>query len=61
MKPDWKDAPEWANWLAMDSSGKWYWWEYEPEFTGEEWVGGGEYDIASSIIDDAFNSLESRQ
>lgn len=22
-KPDWKDAPEWANWLAQDESGFW--------------------------------------
>lgn len=30
MKPDWKDAPEWANWLAMDEDGYWYWYELEP-------------------------------
>lgn len=22
-KPDWKDAPEWANWLAQDECGSW--------------------------------------
>lgn len=60
MKPDWKDAPAWANWLAMDASGKWFWWEYEPEFTGEEWVSGGTSEIACKIFDDAFSSLESR-
>lgn len=31
MKPDWKDAPEWARWLAMDADGTWYWYEFEPE------------------------------
>lgn len=31
MKPDWKDAPEWADWLAMDSDGKWWWYECEPD------------------------------
>jgi hypothetical protein len=31
VKPDWKDAPEWANWLAMDEDGSWYWYESEPE------------------------------
>lgn len=30
MKPDWKDAPEWAEWLAMDGDGEWNWYEYEP-------------------------------
>ena len=43
MKPDWKDAPEWAQWLAMDRNGEWYWHELEPEpneFYGE-WVSLG--------------------
>jgi hypothetical protein len=26
-KPDWKDAPEWANYLAMDRDGTWCWHE----------------------------------
>jgi len=30
MKPDWKDAPPWAQWLAMDADGEWYWYEKEP-------------------------------
>lgn len=30
MKPDWKDAPPWAQWLAMDSDGEWHWFEEEP-------------------------------
>lgn len=30
MKPDWKDAPDWANYLAMDGSGFWYWYEFKP-------------------------------
>jgi hypothetical protein len=29
-KPDWKDAPIWANWLAQDSDGQWSWWNLEP-------------------------------
>jgi hypothetical protein len=29
-KPDWKDAPEWANYLAMDSDGLWAWHEKKP-------------------------------
>lgn len=32
MKPDWKDAPEWAQWLAMDPDGDWYWFEAEPDW-----------------------------
>jgi hypothetical protein len=30
-KPDWKDAPKWANWLAMDGDGQWWWYEDEPK------------------------------
>lgn len=30
-KPDWKDAPEWANFLAQDEGGEWYWYEHEPQ------------------------------
>lgn len=29
-KPDWKDAPEWAKWLAQDKDGDWFWWERKP-------------------------------
>lgn len=31
MKPDWKDAPEWAKHLAMDGDGEWYWYSHLPE------------------------------
>lgn len=30
MKPDWKDAPEWAQYLALDADGVWYWYEKKP-------------------------------
>lgn len=28
--PDWKFAPRWANYWAMDKSGHSYWYEHEP-------------------------------
>jgi len=31
MKPDWQDAPEWANWLAMDDDNWWFWYEDKPK------------------------------
>lgn len=42
MKPDWKDAPEWAQWLAMDGGGRWYWYEMRPTFIVSEgrWMAG---------------------
>lgn len=30
-KPEWKDAPEEAKFLAQDSDGDWYWWTGKPE------------------------------
>lgn len=30
MKPDWKDAPEWARYLAKDKDGYWNWFETKP-------------------------------
>lgn len=34
MKPDWKDAPEWANYLAMGPDGIWWWYEFKPYKSG---------------------------
>ena len=37
--PRWKDAPDWANYLAQDGDGSWYWYEcpiYVPEYN-ETW------------------------
>lgn len=36
-KPDWKDAPDWAGWLAQDASGAWWWYELEPFIDGDGW------------------------
>lgn len=30
MKPDWNGAPKWANFLAQDPDGDWYWYEQRP-------------------------------
>lgn len=37
MKPDWKDAPDWAKYLAQDRDGTWLWSEGElkPSTDGE--------------------------
>ena len=36
--PDWKDAPEWAMFLAMDSNGSWYWFERQPKSGRTLWI-----------------------
>lgn len=37
-KPEWEDAPEWAEWLAKDVDGTWHWFEVRPEAGGFAWI-----------------------
>ena len=37
-KPSWEDAPEWAQWLAMDDDGEWYWYEEQPDRDSGGWM-----------------------
>lgn len=49
IKPNWKDAPEWANYLAQDLDGTWCWYKNEPELweTGGMWEASvDEWEIA---------------
>lgn len=39
MKPDWKDAPEWAKWLAQDDDGWFLWFGDAPYKRGDIWIG----------------------
>lgn len=36
-KPLWSTAPEWAQYLAMDEDGTWYWYEIEPTLFTTVW------------------------
>lgn len=60
MKPDWKDAPEKAKWLAMDECGKWYWHFKKPTLSltrfGYYWESGER----SHAPVDHTNTLEKR-
>ena len=66
MKPNWKDAPEWANWLAMDLGGYWWWYEYKPKFsswyTGFISSGKGDFTAAGTCNTqlNPINTLEHR-
>ncbi len=37
MKPSWDFAPEWANYIAKDEDGMWWWCEDRPIFSGGLW------------------------
>lgn len=36
-EPKWKDAPEWANYRAMDKDGSWWFYEKEPTSSYKVW------------------------
>lgn len=36
-KPDWSSAPEWAEWLAMDGNGQWFWYRIKPKYDRIGW------------------------
>ena len=57
MKPDWKDAPPWANYLAMDDNGLWRWHAQQPVIQEFYWHSGGRIAPANSSWRD---SLEAR-
>ncbi len=60
MKPDWKDAPEWANYLAVDNDGVWYWYECKPFLEYGHWdVDEGDAE-ASTFCRDWKDSLTAR-
>jgi len=65
MKPDWKYAPDWANWLMQDADGTWWWTERRPpelDVHDESWgTGGGGYDKAEAVYLPTWqDSLERR-
>jgi hypothetical protein len=39
MKPDWNspNCPSWANYLAKDANGDWFWYETEPQMGEIGW------------------------
>jgi len=39
--PDWDKAPIWANWVAQDESGEWYWYKDKPKWHDFFWSGLG--------------------
>lgn len=68
-KPSWKDAPEWAQWLAQDGDGVWYWHNDRPHLNSDSVdrvthrISKGASDIADSgghILGDWRDTLEQR-
>ncbi len=61
MKPDWKSAPKWAQWLAQDLNGEWWWYENEPFLNRDAWVpDGGNHEMFIPVSAYWRESLEQR-
>ncbi len=61
-KPDWKDAPYWAKYLAMDADQEWYWFSAYPEYnraTGK-WECKWAQRLCATVTVDASQTLEWR-
>jgi hypothetical protein len=61
LKPNWKDAPEWADWLVQDKNKDWYWYEYLPECRDGIWYSYlyGNYEKAELLYEAALK-IESK-
>ena len=46
-KPNWKDAPDWAQWLAQDYTGEWYWYKEMPTQESDSWHNNGRWTICN--------------
>lgn len=60
-KPSWESAPDWANWLAMDSNGVWFWYENEPHIEDKtRFLAEGKCLEVPAYADGWQNSVEKR-
>lgn len=62
LKPDWNDAPEWANWVAQDPNGSWWWYEHEPRKGKSRWINTADTMCSQARVlhIDWHNTLEER-
>jgi hypothetical protein len=57
-KPHWKDAPVWANYLAMNIIGNWEWYEHRPDMGYGNWFPNGRYEREVESRPEWTQSLE---
>lgn len=63
---NWSNAPEWANWLAMDKNGLWVWFSDEPECYVKSWFHSEDsgihqhYEDCQLVASDWTKSLQKR-
>lgn len=49
VKPDWRQAPTWAQWWAVDVGGNAYWHENEPTLYSRVWFQEGKSVLARFV------------
>lgn len=64
-RPDWSEAPVWANHLVMEGTGHWFWYEHTPKPSVRGGVirwnaGKGRCNYAGTFLYRAAETLESR-
>lgn len=60
-KPSWKGAPEWANWLAQDAHGDWWWHKETPKTRSSEFDStGAKESNTGEVLGDWRDTLEKR-
>lgn len=59
-KPSWDDAPEWANYLARDKNGQWFWYENKPIALTGYWNNQTGKTMAINEVNDWKETLEKR-
>lgn len=50
QKPSWDDAPEWANWLAQNEDGTWFWFEEKPVIPTDGFFTNGRNNLRSEPV-----------
>jgi len=61
MKPSWDEAPDFAQYLAMDDNGDWYWYEFKPVQRIATWgISAGRYLLALKSEGGWRNTMEAR-
>jgi hypothetical protein len=47
-KPSWDNAPEWAEWLACNLSGDWWWFAHKPQQNDINWLSSSGLALAAT-------------
>ena len=58
LEPNWEEAPDWANWWAVNEDGDSWWFECEPPLSRDQWLMNGNWNYAGNVNLNGFNWRE---